>query len=174
MPPGEWLAINFYTCRLLEEPNNPVNRKYIDGGKWTSVPRKWCTYIILKSLICRYRQGIHKTKWRDTLKDDGTVTTKKVCIYNAPKWGIDTDVPALSGHLVQMTSSWRLPWQRWHCVHRRENFSSRTFRVEISFWYKSDSRTRQCLHTATPGVKRQSQMLITFTLPMHVENSHLS
>lgn len=31
-------------------------------------------------------------------------------------------------HLVQMTSSCRLPWQRWHCVQRREKRSSRAFR----------------------------------------------
>lgn len=31
-------------------------------------------------------------------------------------------------HLVQMTSSCRLPWQRWHWVHRREKRSSRALR----------------------------------------------
>lgn len=33
-----------------------------------------------------------------------------------------------AAHLVQMTSSCRLPWQRWHCVHRREKRSSRALR----------------------------------------------
>lgn len=31
-------------------------------------------------------------------------------------------------YLVQMTSSCRLPWQRWHWVQRREKRSSRAFR----------------------------------------------
>lgn len=45
-------------------------------------------------------------------------------------------------HLVQMTSSCRLPWQRWHCVQRREKRSSRAFR-----W---DTWGRQRLSRAPP------------------------
>lgn len=31
---------------------------------------------------------------------------------------------------MQMTSSCKLPWQRWHCVQRREKRSSRAFRCD--------------------------------------------
>ena len=49
-------------------------------------------------------------------------------------------------------SSCKEPWHLWHCVHRRENFSSRACSWQISFWYSSDSRGPQCQHTASPVV----------------------
>lgn len=41
-------------------------------------------------------------------------------------------------YLVQRTSSWREPWQRWHWVHRREKRSSSVFRWYIcKLWQKT-------------------------------------
>lgn len=52
-------------------------------------------------------------------------------------------------HLVQMTSSCRLPWQRWHCVQRREKRSSRAFRWDTWGWQRL-SRAPRPPHLAPP------------------------
>lgn len=48
-------------------------------------------------------------------------------------------------YLVQMTSSCRLPWQRWHWVQRRVKRSSRAFR-----WDTWGAGVQWAVHTPTP------------------------
>jgi len=57
-------------------------------------------------------------------------------------------------------SSCRLPWHRWHCVHRRENFSSSVLSWAISFWNNSDSFGLQCTHSAAP-LERERESALT-------------
>ena len=63
---------------------------------------------------------------------------------------------SLSVYLVQSTSACRLPWQFWHWVHNLANFSSNTFRWEISFWKRADSLDLQCLQTAASLWRKRS------------------
>lgn len=48
-----------------------------------------------------------------------------------------------------MTSWCKLPWQRWHWVHKRENRISRSLIVTSCFWYNSPARGIQFGHTAS-------------------------
>ncbi len=71
--------------------------------------------------------------------------------YRGNNWGKIFNQNRLKNfhsYLVQRISSCKLPWHRWHCVHRRVNFSSSALRWVISFWYKADSLGLQCWHTA--------------------------
>ena len=79
----------------------------------------------------------------------------------------------LCTHFVQSTSSCRLPWHRWHSVHRRENFSSKAAKWDI-YCSKRGSEVHIATGRQERGLPQGRHEWWNTWCPQEMQTAHLS